>query len=164
MGLEQTNVVIQQRIRQGKVTLARMTPSKREEALNMGLSGNTLGRWCDVTRMNENMPWQLVPLHSAGDQLLASMADELGKSVVDLIDLGELNGDLTDERDKLIVLLGKETEELVEAHNDRKTPGRIDAAEAYHLLPLVRKILRVAATMEAELHGILNGEGEYLSA
>lgn len=156
--METSNLYLQQKIRQGKITLARMTPNKRQEALNIGVSHTTLGRWCDVTDVTQNMPWQLLSLHSAADELLGALAEERGKSLVDLINLGDLNGMINDERDQLVVLLGKKTEELMAAHGDARTPGRIDVVEAYRLLPIVREIVRVAATAEAELYAIVNGD------
>ena len=158
MGLDQANLFVQQRIRQGKVMLARLTVNKRHEAEIIGVSHTTLGRWCDVSDLTQNMPWQLLPLHSAADELLGALAEERGKTLVNLVDMGELNGDLTDERDKILVLLGKETEKLQKAMQDRRTPGRIDISEAYELLPIVTQMVRVAATAEAELHAILNGD------
>lgn len=158
MGLDQANLFVQQKVRQGKVTLTRLTPNKRQEALNIGVSHSTMGRWCDVSDLNQNMPWQLLSCHSAADELLGALAEERGKTLVDLIDMGELNGELEDERDKLLVLLGRETERLMKVHEDRRSPGRIDVIEAHELLPIVRKILRVSATMEAELYAIMSGD------
>lgn len=158
MGLQQAGLDVQQKVRQGKVLLARLTPNKRAEARNLEVSDTTVGRWCDVSQVDANMPWQLLSLHSAADELLGLLAQEVGKTVVDLVDLGDLNGDVIDERDKLIVLLGQETEKLMQMHSDRRSPGRIDLGEAHKLLPLVRKIVRVAATMEAELTAIAGGD------
>ena len=158
MGLEQATLDVQQRIRQGKITLARLTPNKRAEALNIGVSDTTVDRWCDVSRLDDNMPWSLLAEHSAADELLAQLAHERGKDLVDLIQLGELNGELGDEQSQLLILLGKWAEKYRQFMQDRKTPGRIGGGEAYDLMPIAEGLKRVAATMEAELRKIIAGD------
>ena len=73
-----------------------------------------------------------------------------------VVDRSELNGKIADERDDLIVDLGKLTEQIKEANNDRLTPGRISSFEAMRMLPLVSDLLVVAATMQAELNTIIS--------
>lgn len=158
MGLESATLDVQQDVRQWKILLARLTPNKRAEARNLGVSDVTVGRWCDPTRINENMPAPLLVKHSAANELLSILAQDMGKRVVELVDQGELNGCLTDERDQLLVLLGKLTERIMTAHTNRNSPGRIDMGEAFELVPKVKEIVRVAATLEAELNAIVHGE------
>jgi len=158
MGLEQAELGVQQAVRQGKITLARLTPSKRAEAANIGVSDTTFGRWCDVSRINENMPWSLLSKHSAANELLSYLAEELGLTLVKTIEAGELNGELGDESQQLLILLGKFAEKHRQFMNDRKSPGPIKGGEAYDLMPIAKGLARASATMVAELQKILAGD------
>lgn len=158
MGLEQADPEVRQRLRQGKVLLAKITTNKRMEARNLGVSDTTVGRWCDVSNLNDNMPWSLLPLHSAADEMLSALAHERGMVLVDLMEIGELNGELGDERDQLLIHLGVLTEKLRKFMNDRRTPGRITVGEAFDLRPIVEAMKRLTVTMDGELQKIISGD------
>lgn len=166
MGLERTSLDVQQTIRIGKITLARLTGNKRQEAFNMGVHPSTIGRWLDVGTLDHNMPWQLLPLHSAADHLIGMMAEDRGQALVQMIDVAALNGDVEDERDRILVALGKATARLMEFHEKRRNrkdksvrATHISKHEAERLLPVVEELVRAGVTMRAELHALVQGEG-----
>lgn len=156
MGLKQASWRVKQAVVQGKVLLSQVTPNKRMEAMNLDVSPTTVGRWCDVNRVDENMPWQMLTLHSGAADLLGLLAGEIGYTLVKVIDRSDLNGEISDERDDLIIDIGKITEEIRKAYDDRLTPGRIASYEARRISPLVSKLLVVAATMQAELNNVIS--------
>lgn len=157
MGLEQASMEVQQRIRSGKITLARMTLNKRAEALNLGVHPRTMGRWLDVADPNNNMPWQLLSLHSASDHLLGMLAEE--KDMVLVREMGlKLNGCVDDERDRILAALGKAAERLM-AYRTKRQRRPLGKWEAEKMLPIVEEIVSAGVTMRAELHAMVQGEG-----
>jgi len=160
MGFETASQEFQQQARYGKLLMARYTLNKRAEAASLGVSHTTVGRWCDVNDINQHMPWFCLGRHSAVVELSKIMLGEAGYSLVPLIEPGELNGDVKDERDRILVELGASTKKIIAAENDARTPGRISVGEALDMLPEIRRLIRLAVRWEAELLTITGGIGE----
>ena len=158
MGFETASQEFQQLARQSKVLMVRFTPNKRAEGANLGVSHTTVGRWCDVNDINQHMPWFALGRHSAAVELGKIVFSEAGYSLVPMIEPQNLNGDVKDERDRILVELGKSSEKILLAEKDRRTPGRISIGEAMDMLPDIQRHIRLAVRWEAELLAIVSGD------
>lgn len=132
--------------------LLRLTPNKSLVADGMGMSRSLMSMYTNPDDPDHNFPAALITCHPEARTILDTLAADLGCEVVDRPDAPDINGEITDERDRLMILLGSLIEQ--ERTISRSLNRRLTPKSARQLAPTIAAMRQVVAHMDAELRSV----------
>jgi hypothetical protein len=144
------------RVRAFAALLRRVTPHQTEAAAIIGISRGLMSMYCNVEDPDHNFPAALLSLHPEAHELLDALAREIGYDLVPRPDGDELDGSVADERNEILVLLGRIAE--IEQKAERAAGLTLTRARALKLREHARQLRRLATQLESEVDYVINRE------
>ncbi len=154
MPWQNTSPDVYQALLEQKSILARHTQNKSATAEIIGVRPSAVDGWCDVGKMNPNMPLGLVSRHPAARELLEYHAAQIGYTLIPAQEQ-ECNGQVDDELMSSMKELGQVAESIQAALNDHESPGRVDGREASIITAHARRLQQTVSKLLTELDKII---------
>lgn len=147
-----------ERVRNFSALLRRITPNQTTVADALGVTRQLMSMYCNCQDPDHNFPAALITSHPEAHEILDILVGEIGYEMIPRSDHDNINGSVTDERDQIMILLGRITDIEHKAERCADPDRKLTRHRAIKLREHATELRRAAAQLEAEIEHIIGEE------